>query len=104
MSSLFRDLDELPPERRYAPVREPHVQAAVDITRKMIYGDRQAVEADLPKPPRLNPVDHIAELMRALTYGEMIEFAAELCMIKGDGEITQQNLPDILWNWANSSP
>lgn len=112
MSSLFRDvdLDDLPPEKRYAPVREPHVQAAEDMRRYITYDLGKKEPDSDPPPPKPNRVDYIAavefmrvdyiaELMRALTYGEMIELAAAI-WAKADGEITIEKLPQILWDWS----
>ena len=48
-----------------------------------------------------DPVDQIAQLTRSLTYGEMIELAAELWKAAGDTEITAKTLPAILHRWAN---
>jgi hypothetical protein len=49
-----------------------------------------------------NPIDRIAELAQELTYGEMITWAAKLWLVS-NGDITKQNLPDILWDWAHMS-
>jgi hypothetical protein len=49
------------------------------------------------------PVDEIAALMRALTYGEMMELAEGLCNINGQGsEISKDNLAGLLHRWATS--
>lgn len=48
-----------------------------------------------------DPVDQIAQLTRSLTYGEMIELAAELWKATGDTEITAKTLPAILHRWAS---
>ena len=52
------------------------------------------------RSPR-SPIDAIAELMRGLTYGEMVELAGEIWAVR-DREITAENLPQILWDWAVS--
>jgi hypothetical protein len=44
-----------------------------------------------------DPIDQIADL----TYGEMIDLAAELWKAAGDVEITAKTLPAILHRWAN---
>ena len=46
------------------------------------------------KPP--GQIDKLAELTRSLTYGEMIDLAAELWKAARDAEITSENLPEIL--------
>jgi hypothetical protein len=49
------------------------------------------------------PVDEIAALMRALTYGEMMELAEGLCNINGQGsEISKDNLAGLLHRWSTS--
>jgi hypothetical protein len=49
------------------------------------------------------PLDEIAALMRALTYGEMIELAEGLWNVNGQGsEISKDNLPGLLHRWSTS--
>jgi hypothetical protein len=49
------------------------------------------------------PVDEIAALMRALTYGEMMELAEGLCNVNGQGsEVSKDNLPGLLHRWSMS--
>ncbi len=49
------------------------------------------------------PLDEIAMLMRALTYGEMIELAEGMWKIQPDGAaVTQENLPALLHRWSQS--
>jgi hypothetical protein len=49
------------------------------------------------------PIDEIAALIRALTYGEMIEFAEGLWAIQADGSvISKDNLPSLLHRWATT--
>ena len=62
---------------------------------------RTGDEIEPPEPAKRSPVDRIAELMRDLTYGEMVELAGEI-WATGNGEITAENLPQILWDWAVS--
>jgi hypothetical protein len=51
------------------------------------------------------PVDEIAALMRALTYGEMMELAEGLWNVNGQGsEISKDNLPGLLHRWSTSRP
>lgn len=114
MSSLFRDLDFTPPELRYAPpIREPHVQAAVDMERRMIYGlyEREVMPCDSAgraakatdvRPASATPADRIAELTRELVYGDMMELARSIIDAAEGSDLTLENLPKILWNWATS--
>ena len=41
--------------------------------------------------------------VRALTYGEMIEFAEAIWNIRPDGAIDQQSLPMMLHLWSTSA-
>ncbi len=51
-----------------------------------------------------NRLNEIATLMRALTYGEMMELARAIWKIRPqDGEIDQYSLPMMLHMWATSS-
>jgi hypothetical protein len=47
-----------------------------------------------------NRVNELAELVRALTYAEMIEFARGLLSLRGEGTLNGQTLPKILHAWA----
>jgi hypothetical protein len=49
------------------------------------------------------PLDEIAMLVRALTYGEMIELAEGMWKVQPDGSaVTQENLPALLHRWSQS--
>jgi hypothetical protein len=49
------------------------------------------------------PLDEIAMLVRALTYGEMIELAEGMWKVQPDGSaVTQDNLPALLHRWSQS--
>jgi hypothetical protein len=47
-----------------------------------------------------NPFDEIAELIQALTYSEMIEFAGGLWSLRGGGKVNVEALPNMLYAWA----
>jgi hypothetical protein len=47
-------------------------------------------------------LDEIATLVRALTYGEMMELAQAIWKIRPDGTIDQQSLPMMLHLWSTS--
>jgi hypothetical protein len=49
-----------------------------------------------------NYFSEIAEIVRALTYAEMIEFAAELWR-RGKGKVNNETLPGILHAWATKT-
>ena len=118
MSAFWRDLDEMEPADRYLPpqYRRPEVQATVDMHRRLIYGPFQEREVmpigtgrssgqkrvldDRPvSATPANPLDAIAELMLTLTYGEMMELAAEIWS-SCDGGIEEKSLPTILHKWC----
>jgi tryptophanase len=49
------------------------------------------------------PLDEIAMLVRALTYGEMIELAESMWNVKPDNsELNEDNLPAVLYRWSTS--
>jgi hypothetical protein len=48
-------------------------------------------------------LDVIADVVRALTYGEMIELAESMWNVKpDDSELTERNLPSVLYRWSTS--
>jgi hypothetical protein len=47
-----------------------------------------------------NRFDEIAEIISALTYAEMIEFAGGLWSLRGGREIDRETLPKVLHAWA----
>ena len=48
-------------------------------------------------------LDEIADVVRALTYGEMMELAASMWNVKPDGSsLTEDNLPAVLYRWSTS--
>jgi hypothetical protein len=49
---------------------------------------------------QFGPLDEIADTTRTLTYGEMIDFAAELWKAAGGAEITAETLPAIFHEWS----
>jgi hypothetical protein len=46
------------------------------------------------------PLDEIANITGALTYGEMIDLAAELWKVAGGAEITAETFPTIFHEWS----
>ncbi len=49
------------------------------------------------------PLDEIAMLVQALTYGEMIELAEAMWKVQPEGTaVTQENLPALLHRWSKS--
>jgi hypothetical protein len=50
-----------------------------------------------------NPLNEIAIMMRALTYGEMMELAQAIWKIRPEGEgVNQDSLPMLLHRWSTS--
>ncbi|HMA69898.1 MAG TPA: hypothetical protein VKP67_00175 [Xanthobacteraceae bacterium] len=50
-----------------------------------------------------NPLNEIATMVRALTYGEMIELAQAIWKIRPEGEgVNQDSLPMLLHRWSTS--
>ena len=48
-------------------------------------------------------LDEIADVVRALTYGEMMELAASMWNVRPDGaNLTEHNLPATLYRWSTS--
>ena len=48
-------------------------------------------------------LDEIADVVRALTYGEMMELAASMWNVRPDGAgLTEHNLPAMLHRWSTS--
>ena len=48
-------------------------------------------------------LDEIADVVRALTYGEMMELAASMWNVRPDGaDLTEHNLPSVLYRWSTS--
>lgn len=54
----------------------------------------------MPADPKRNPLDEIAKLVRALTYGEMMDLCEKVWGAKPDGELTQATLPATLHRWS----
>jgi hypothetical protein len=49
-----------------------------------------------------NRFDEIAEIVRTLSYAEMIRFAGGLWRLRGRGEVSRDTLPKILYAWATA--
>ena len=48
-------------------------------------------------------LDEIADVVRALTYGEMMELAASIWNVRPNGaSLTEHNLPAMLHRWSTS--
>jgi hypothetical protein len=50
-----------------------------------------------------NRFNELAELVRGLTYAEMIEFSGALWRLRGEGKMNPETLPRILHAWATAS-
>jgi hypothetical protein len=61
--------------------------------------DLRKLEAELGR----KRLDEIADVVRALTYGEMIELAESMWNVKpDDSELNERNLPSVLYRWSTS--
>ncbi len=59
--------------------------------------DLRKLEAELGR----KRLDEIADVVRALTYGEMMELAESMWNVRpNDAELTEQNLPAVLYRWS----
>jgi hypothetical protein len=65
-------------------------------------GERECLGVDprLANALRCNRIDEIAEIIRALTYAEMIKFASALWSLRGQGKVNGETLPMILHAWT----
>jgi hypothetical protein len=75
------------PEEEFSEFEEIPIRANVNL-------------AKLEKALSRSPLDEIALLVQALTYGEMMELAEEMWKVKGEDEVTQDALPGMLHRWA----
>ncbi|SRR5258708_3951589 len=89
---------------KIAPVwrRGPNVEL---VTQIFDGDDIKLIEPPPPPPPppsipKHSPLDDIANLLRALTYGEMIELAGEIWRARGEGDIILERLPVVLHLWS----
>ena len=59
-----------------------------------------SVHNDQPDHSRL---DEIAEALRTLTYGQMIELAESMWKVNAQAsEITESDLPNVIYRWSKS--
>lgn len=79
-----------------------HSDGAMGISRRMNSGqvNLHKLEHDLTR----DPLGEIASMVRALTYGEMMELAQAIWKIRPEGEsVDQDSLPMLLHRWSTSS-
>jgi hypothetical protein len=61
--------------------------------------DLHRLEAELGR----RRLDEIAGVVRTLTYGEMMELAESMWNVRaGDAELTEHNLPAVLYRWSTT--
>lgn len=62
--------------------------------------------SELEKELTRSRLDDIANLVRSLTYGEMIDLAEGLWNVhdreSAEDEITEKTLPEIWWKWSTN--
>jgi hypothetical protein len=87
-----------PPEPAPAQPPAPAEDAAAGEPAPPIV-DLRKLEAELGR----KRLDEIADVVRALTYGEMIELAESVWNVKpDDSELNERNLPAVLYRWSTS--
>jgi hypothetical protein len=89
------------PKALRAPAAElpPPSAAADEKTTKAMpqVVDMRKLETELGR----RRLDEIADVVRALTYGEMIEFAESMWSVRPDDVgLTEHNLPEVLYRWS----
>ena len=53
--------------------------------------------------PGHSRLDEIAEALRTLTYGQMLELAESIWKVNSQGSgITESDLPNVLYRWSKS--
>lgn len=76
---------------------ESRLESSTEISSQV---NLQKLEHELSR----NPLNEIATMMRALTYGEMMELAQAIWKIRPEGEgVSQDSLPMLLHRWSISS-
>jgi hypothetical protein len=61
--------------------------------------DLRKLEAELGR----KRLDEIADVVRALTYGEMMELAESMWNVRtDDSDLNERNLPAVLYRWSTS--
>jgi hypothetical protein len=102
-----RDTRPAPSDYRPKPVR-----AVGGADSDGYYGDEPASLLDgaginlhkLEDELNRNRLNEIATLVRALTYGEMMELAHAIWKIRPEGTVDQQSLPMMLHLWSTLPP
>jgi hypothetical protein len=78
----------------------------VQLSRPVPFDNRaglEALERELNKSPKCYPLDEIACLVRALTYGEMVELASEIAKHTGENPLNVDTLPGTLHRWSTGT-
>jgi hypothetical protein len=88
-----------PPEPAvYSPERF-HDAAASEESAPPPLVDLRKLEAELGR----RRLDEIADVVRTLTYGEMMELAETMWSVRpDDSALTERNLPAVLYRWSTS--
>jgi hypothetical protein len=85
-----RSEDALLRQQEEAASQEPPAPPVVDLRK---------LETELGR----RRLDEIADVVRLLTYGEMMELAESMWNVRpGDTELTESNLPAVLYRWSTS--
>jgi hypothetical protein len=102
-----RELDTRPAPSDYRP-KQLRAVGAGGVDSDDYYGDEPGSVLDmrginlhrLEDELSYNRLNEIATLVRALTYGEMMELAHAIWKIRPEGAVDQQSLPMMLHLWS----
>jgi hypothetical protein len=82
-----------PPQTAAATAEEVASQEPLPVV------DLRRLEAELGR----KRLDEIADVVRLLTYGEMMELAESMWNVRpSDSELTEHNLPAVLYRWSTT--
>ena len=66
------------------------------------YAEHPLVVRGVAEPLERQTIDSIAELLRTLTYGEVIELSEGLWDVRPQTDLSKDSLPALLHRWAMS--
>jgi hypothetical protein len=87
------------PSSSFPPASHPTAEELASQEPAAPVVDLRKLEAELGR----KRLDEIADVVRLLTYGEMMELAEMMWNVRpGDAELTEHNLPAVLYRWSTS--
>jgi|SRR5882672_6927387 len=81
--------------------KDQHPRDLDEPTSELCFSAEWSQSFSVTDAPGANRLDQIAQLQRELTYGEMIQLAAEIWKAADGKEITAETLADVLWKWSS---